>query len=303
MAAVVSSSTSANRILAIDSSRQLDAIERTDSPVEENALDDVASFDTATSSAASSSFQGTETDSLQDALSAAATFGTTLERRKLQGVEKAIDRLYRLSLIIRQPSRESQNERAGRVILKDEDGNDIDQSFARFAGNVVDHKFPKAPAFLREKLAYGIVIRRKRFWYRQSHQRKLVGSTTHLNTGGNVRNVDGDGTEKLDSTVRNLRVTEPTTAGDALPTRVRDKHEATPSRTSASAIPEEPLPLKNALEESQSHQSTVFTIVNSASAAVEIPRPPKPVCGSKELECPYCCLVLPIKLTKAARWR
>ncbi|KAJ4348879.1 hypothetical protein N0V95_005100 [Ascochyta clinopodiicola] len=176
--------------------------ERTDSPLEEDPSDDAALFGTSIPSTVSSSFQGTETESLQNALSAAATFGTTLERRKLQGVEKAIDRLYRLSLIIRQPSRESQNERAGRLILRDEDGNDIDESFARYAADIVDHKFPKAPVFLRQKLAYGIIVRRKRFWYRQNHQRKLSGATTQLDVDANTKNADGDTTEKPDSTVR-----------------------------------------------------------------------------------------------------
>lgn len=288
--------------IAIDTSRPFEGAERTDSPLEENILDDTASFGTSISSTVSSSFQGTETDSLQDDSFSTTTFERTLQQKRLQGIEKAIDRLYRLSLIIRQPSRESQNERAGCLTLTDEEGNNIDASFAKYASDIISHRFPSAPSFLRRKLAYGIVIRRKRFMYRQRHQRKL-SATSFQDNDVKGRKVDVDKTEKMDSTVRDIRSTELKPMGEVLPIRGRTHSDATASKTSASAIPKEPLPLKSALEESQSNQSTAFTMMNSMSAAVDIPRPPKPMSGGKEFECPYCCLFLPIKLTRAGPWR
>jgi hypothetical protein len=220
----------------------------------------------------------------------------------MQGIEKAIDRLYRLSLIIRQPSRSSQNERAEKFALTDDAGNEIDEYFALYARHIVDHRFPDAPEFLRKKLSYGILIRRKRFLYRQSHQRKLSGATSSKNNSKNSRGrlkKDDEGA----STVRTFM------PADGIPLELTLSPEPhhlpglATSHTSASAIPTQPLPLATAMEDVHSTQSTMFTATPSMSAPVEIPRPPKPTVGSKEFECPYCCLMLPIKHSKALRWR
>ena len=222
--------------------------------------------------------------------------------RRMQGIEKAIDRLYRLSLIIRQPSRSSQNERAQRFTLTDDAGNEIDESFAVYARRIVDHKFVSAPTFLRTKLSNDIVIRRKRFSYRQAHQRKLSGVIGPRNNPRDKCN-DTDGDDAKESTVRAFNTKD----GEAL--RMNMSPESfglnipATSQTSASAIPNRPLPLATAMEDTQSNQSTMFTATPTMSAPVEIPRPPKPAAGSKEFECPYCCLVLPIKQSKAVRWR
>ena len=287
-------------ILAIETLRpgsSVVVITRTDSPVEESGLDDNDTFDPSTSSAVSSSFQGTETESVLDEILPATTF-----EKRLQGLERAIDRLYRLSLIIRQPSRSSQNEKAERFIMTDDEGNDIDKSFADFACHLVAHRFPDAPHFLRNKLSHGIVIRRKRFLYRQSHQRKLSGASSMREETRQIK-PKADRDDEVESTVRGFNL------ADGLPSRGASTPEhpiqtaPAPSQTSASAIAKQPLPLQTALEDVQSDHSTLFTAIHSVNAPVEIPAAPKPAAGSKEFECPYCCLVLPIKQSKALRWR
>jgi hypothetical protein len=278
-----------------------DSTFRADSLVDETGGIDTSMLETPMSSAISSSFQGTETESVEDEILAATGVESKYAEKRLQNIEMAIDRLYRLSLMIRQPSRSVQNEKAELFIMRDDEGNSINDTFAVYARHIVDHQFPDAPEYLRTRLSNGIVTRRKRFLYRQSHQRKLSNAGVHAD-----REQD-ETTETLtaggaDSTVRALRMKE------ELPSRNFQDLDLVlripaPSHTSASAIPQQPLPLSTVLEDAKSSQSTAFTASPSVSTPVEIPRAPKPAAGSKEFECPYCCLMLPIKESKAFRWR
>lgn len=278
-----------------------DVLTRADSPIEDSDLNGTGSFQPSDSSAVSSSFQGTETDSLQDGIASESMLEKPLESRRWSGIEKAIDRLYRLSLMIRQPSRFSQNDRVENFVMTDDEGNKINEQFAAFTDQLVQHRFADAPEFLRCKLSRGIVTRRKRFLWRQSHQRKLsgVGSTPG---GAKPRTLAIRGARHPDSTVRAVSVLDESPA--EVPDLLEQRHRAhpAPSRTSASAMPNAPLPLATALEDERSVQSTAFTM-QSAAIPADIPRPPKPADGCKEFECPYCCLILPIKHAKAHRWR
>jgi hypothetical protein len=279
-----------------------DALYRIDSPnAEDESIGDSA-FDDSTSSAISSSFQGTETDSVQDELIIATSTENSLPEKRLPGIEKAIDRLYRLSLLIRQPSRSSQNEKAELFIMKDEDDNELNDTFAAFALQIVNHCFPHAPEFLRHKLSHGIVIRRQRFLYRQHHQRKL---SVVYSSKENMRKDLGyeANFEETDTTVRASRVADEPSLSPTLILELQRSKNSDLSQTSASALRKQNLPLDTALEDIRSNQSTAFTATPSLSAPVELPRPPKPAAGSKEFECPYCCLILPIKESKASHWR
>lgn len=260
------------------------------------------SYGSSISSAISSAFQGEETDSVLDDVSSVTTQEKTEQGKKLQGIEKAIDRLYRLSLIIRQPSRASQNEKAAKYTLKDDEGNNNDMGFAEAFSQIVNHRFPDAPDFLRNKLSTDIIIRRKRFLYRQSHQRKLAEAGTNA------------GDKKEESTAAKSVISQITLRQQDKSAQAHELKEDTTvrtivniapalSRTSASAVPKRRLPLMRALDDTQSVPSTVVTTSHSVSTPVELPHPPKPGTGSKEFECPYCCLVLPIKEATAHRWR
>ncbi|KAF2115388.1 hypothetical protein BDV96DRAFT_687329 [Lophiotrema nucula] len=244
-----------------------------------------------------SAFQGTDTDSVQDEVfMPVSTF-----HMRLQGIERTIDRLYRLSFMIRQPSVAGQNVKADRFVLVDEEGNDIGKTFVlNFALPLVNHRFTNASSTLRTKLAEGIALRRKRFLYRQRHQMKLkVASTTNTMDKAS----DNGPTIQIEPTVR---AAEDNSNGRyALPVdanfQMRDR--PAPSQTSASAITKRILPLSTALEDQKSNHSSTFTNVSVSSVPLEIPPPPKCSPGTKEFECPYCCLMLPLREAKPRRWR
>ena len=273
-----------------------EALSRIDSLTGENRSSGDVAFDGSTSSAISSSFQGTDTSSVQNELRNQTAAEDSSPEKRLPGIEKAIDRLFRLSLMIRQPSRSSQIEKAEAFTMLDDDGNSINEAFAGYARQIVEHCFPDAPEFLRAKLSEGIVIRRKRFLYRQSHQKKLSREEKSKSRKKDDLTY-GDRFQETDTTVRASKLTNET------PTRPRQPKTSDPSHTSASAIQKQILSLNEALEDTRSTKSVAFTATPSSSAPIELPRPPKPTPGSKEFECPYCCLMLPINDSKASHWR
>lgn len=224
------------------------------------------------------------------------TLQTPLDKR-LQGVERSIDRLYRLSRLIRQPSIARQNSKAEKFEIMDEEGNNIDEAFASFALEFVKHRFPEAPELLVRRLAKGITVRRKRFLYRQSHQRKLSATSTVISSAAL------DSASHKDSTVRGVRrLVESLPQGSDI---IRNGRPATRllSQTSASALTKRQSLVEQFVEDEASRQSTVFTKSSTVEGPMQVPEPPKPTPGSKEFECPYCCIFLPISQAKASRWR
>ncbi|CAN9379938.1 unnamed protein product [Alternaria alternata] len=257
-----------------------EVLERIDSLTGANGSVGDASLDDSTSSAISS-FQGSETKSVQDELTLGTSDENSSPEKRLPGIERAIDRLFRLSLLIRQPSRSSQNEKAERFIMKDDDGNEMNESFAGFARQIVDHCFPDASEFLRAKLSNGIVIRRKRFLYRRRHQEKLFGLDTTKETMRQDSKYS-EQFEEMDVTVRASKVTNEVSPADTLAPKLLRLRDPNPSQTSASALQKQYLPINTVLEDTKSNQTTSFTATPSSSAPVELPCPPKPALGSKE---------------------
>lgn len=251
------------------------------------------------SSITSSSFHGTGTGPPSELL----TDTTSPFERRLQGVESAIDRLYRLSRMIRRPSMAGQNFKAEKFPITDDEGNDIEDGFLDFALRPLEHQFPEATDVLKKRLAKGVVMRRKRISYRQNHQRKLESRTVAVQTLEQV-GIDGPGSDQeAATTVRGVRTTAIDTSlamgdGDV------GKHGIVArSQTSASKVTMSPISMEQVMEDEESRQSTVFTDTVAKHTPTMIPDPPRPRKGSKEFECPYCCMPLPINRAKASAWR
>ncbi|KIX10281.1 uncharacterized protein Z518_01363 [Rhinocladiella mackenziei CBS 650.93] len=252
-------------------------------------------------SSLSSPFQGTESDSLAAAL---PPTNLGLFEQRLQVIERTIDRLYRLSKLIRQPSILSHNPKAENFPITDDEDNNIDEQFRKFAVECVAHKFPDVSKELKERLGNGIVTRRKRFLYRQKHQRKLSTRTIMADSKqeqqkGPVPKGDGQSTIRgtravLESSNQAMKGPKGTLGGAALP-----------SQTSASGMARTSIHIDMTENDEESNQSTTFTNtpVDPGGTTTFIPDPPKPTPGSKEFECPYCCIILPISYAKASKWR
>lgn len=161
---------------------------------EDENLADLHSDDSA-SSIVSSSFQGTETNSVQDGVASEDAAENLLIQSSLSNIEKAIDRLYRLSFMICQISKsssedetpwlakeennsacrnemthyfENQNRDTVRLTLRHQENIGTSGISVGSARHMVDCCFPDAPEFLRAKLSDDIVFRRRRILYRHA---------------------------------------------------------------------------------------------------------------------------------------
>lgn len=219
----------------------------------------------------------------------------TPPQRRIRAIEDAIDYLFRLATAIRKPSLFSQKAKAQKIPLLDEDGLDNERQILRFALTLVEHRFPGAIPVLQHRLAQGIVTRRKRFLYRRRHQEKLSYRPGADVTKRQHRDEDEARTAKEYSKSSQIP--------DGISSLVhRRKPLAPPSQTSASAFSaskfQEP-PIQTA----QSQKTRTIAPSSDHVSSPEIPRPPKALPGSKEAECHYCCLMLPITELRPSEWR
>jgi hypothetical protein len=199
---------------------------------------------------------------------------------------------------IRRPSIISQNAKAANFVIRDEDGNDVGEQFADFALTWITHQFPEAPPVLRERLAKSVTLRRKRFLYRQSHQKKL-GMKSFLTPPPRPERSLSPGLD-ADSTVIARTVVENTVQG----THSKHNNLLKPrllSQTSASKVSGKFRP-EDIFEQTPSRTPTVFSGAFTQQGSISIPDPPKPAAGSKEFECPYCCMMLPMKEAMRSQW-
>jgi hypothetical protein len=255
----------------------------------------VDTYEYSHSSAVSSSFHGTETESLAELLQL-----SPFEQR-MHGVEQTIDRLYRLSISIRRPAIVSQNLKAANFAIRDDEGNEVDAEFEDYALKRTTHQFPQAPSYLLKRLATAITLRRRRFLYRHRHQKKLRSrpfkGLPERSPSPPSPSADGGSTILGVRNVQLLPQTEDSTDQRYLKPLISQT-----SATSASFFPPERARAVSFLEIS-SKVSTAFQISLDQASYVQVPDAPPVSPGSKEFECPYCWLMLPIEEAKGSKWR
>lgn len=213
------------------------------------------------------------------------------------GVEETIDRLYRMSYMIRTPSVASQNARANAFRIMDEDGNDGEPVFREFAVRVVESRCPEASPGLVSKISESIVLRRKRFLYRGHHQHKLSSGPSKVQlTASEGRS------HRAPSAITVIRKgTEPPTPNVTAQPKSK-AHGTAPSATSASGFSNTCF-RPGKVFEARSVASTAAQTIDDRADAFQPPPPPKAVQGGKEFECPYCYLVLPITEARPSKWK
>lgn len=244
--------------------------------------------------------------SIASAETSAASTDDTLETSEpspvtdhLIGVEETIDRLYRLSWIIRTASVASQNAKAVLFPITDDEGNDCEDAFEEYARRIVQRRCPAASEELTFKIARSIKIRRKRFLYRRSHQNKLGfrpseaemrGTTSGSNTPGAMSTItiSPNESKKYSSYPHSGQPTKP--------------KGILPSATSASDFPSGQFK-REIVFQPKSVISTALYSPDDRAEAFQPPPPPKLLPGSKEFECPYCFIMMPIKEAKPAKWK
>ncbi|KAF8866264.1 hypothetical protein BDZ45DRAFT_336280 [Acephala macrosclerotiorum] len=121
-------------------------------------------------------------DSIQNCLAVLKTLDTTQPERSegdvvvadgkldrcLRAIAGEINLLHRLANTIRRASKESQNLRASKFRIEDDDGNDAEPLLQQVFANYVLDRFPGIGDVIRERLASTMLQRRKRILYRRN---------------------------------------------------------------------------------------------------------------------------------------
>lgn len=244
------------------------------------------------SSFASSLFSKSEAGLIAD------NSGRRLLQDQVMGIEQTIDRLYRLSVFIRGSSSSlKKNPKADEYVMKNEEGNDIGPDFKDYISKVIRHQYPQISKSLQARLSEGVVSRRRRFLWRQRHQRKLdpkglVGSHTSRTIQLSVIPARISMVSPHDSQKGAIQSAEPT---------IRPPQSTILSVTTATQLSHGKLKRGVDLDAA----STVWTTFGgeSVDASLIIPPPPKLPPGTKEFMCPYCCLPLDIEDIDPKKWR
>jgi hypothetical protein len=92
----------------------------------------------------------------------------------LQAVQDLVDRLHRLSALIRKSAVRDRNSKAANFVERDEDGNDLSATFESNALRIIRQFYPNASETLCRRLGESVSLRRKRILYNRRHQVKLA---------------------------------------------------------------------------------------------------------------------------------
>ena len=215
--------------------------------------------------------------------------------RQLQMIQKAIDRLNRLSVAIRRPSIFTQSQRAASYIVKDEDGNDTMEAFEAYALAIIKLRFKDSSPEIQHRLSQAITLRRRKFLYRQRHQEKLR-KRSYSGSKDRTR-ITHSASQTALSGMLSVNHSTPTGIERNSPAQ-RDVASVQMSGTEASKFTESKF-----LPDAKSSIASTAISTASLSDAFNIPPAPKIPKGLTEFQCLYCCVLVPAKESHGKRWR
>ncbi|KAM5347582.1 hypothetical protein ACJ41O_007406 [Fusarium nematophilum] len=87
----------------------------------------------------------------------------------LEAIRREIGTLHRISNTIRRASKDTQNTRAEKSFkIRDDEGTDVESFLLHLFGNQIRDRFPGASDIIQQRLAHGMLLRRKRILYRRA---------------------------------------------------------------------------------------------------------------------------------------
>ncbi|KAH7142889.1 hypothetical protein B0J13DRAFT_556150 [Dactylonectria estremocensis] len=224
-----------------------------------------------------------------------------------RNIQKCIDSLYSASAVLHSATHGISWDKTN-YRIKDEEGNDIDDAFASYAFQLAKFRFPEAQDAILQRIADAITRRRRNFLFRQKFQERL-------------RAVSVFESKESRNTVRSPQSTEAAGLKDDI--RVKEAlSKLKPPDTDSDSGEEEQLILEQtsaiklgaAWQLDDAHQfesaldvSSVATTGTTGSGyhehVIALPPIPDIPVGSKEVECPYCFMILFEKELTGHRWK
>lgn len=241
------------------------------------------------SSSVSSSSSSDSTSSSSDQSVEIGPDASPVRTKILGTIEEAIDRLHRLSVAIRKSSITSRNSKAATFVERDEEGNDLSVEFEKYAAQKIKFTFKEINEQLCERLAGAIALRRRRFQYRKSHQKKLEYSVYRPAPVSTV------------VPQKQISLLATATENKSLQATTISRPSIQQSATTASAFDHEKLSYPAAPASRASTARSASMIVQNYS--LDFPKPPFIAPHSKEFKCPYCYMILPVTEASDTRWK
>ncbi|KAG4432743.1 hypothetical protein IFR05_011773 [Cadophora sp. M221] len=209
-------------------------------------------------------------------------------------IQETIDRLQRLSTVIRRSGAHHREVRIERFLQKPRNLQ-VHEVFEKFALQKAVHLFPQAEEYLQKRISQSIARRRSRFSYIQKHKEKIsargrVVSTARPKIAMPLKIPEGIDNTPLGNTVdvggekADKAIETPTIMGKSV-LSVTENTKLDPRRLQA---------------EPNDRPQTVISAFISQSG---FPNPPKLKSGTREFECPYCCLIYPATEARGQPWQ
>ena len=215
-------------------------------------------------------------------------------QRRYGGLTEIIDiinRLYRLSAVIRKPVSLSEHARVAEYIEKTKNSLDL-EDFESYVKWQIRLWYPDTTVELIDRLSDTVVLRRKKLLYRERHQQKLNEGTEDWFILRNPESVY-DESQKSFTPGRIEFLDVGLVQGPA----ARVRKSVAFSATKASSIDHQAI--------ATYAKSVALSGVTKPAIArreqLDVPAPPKPQSGLKA-KCPYCSKFLTKKELKKAQW-
>lgn len=205
----------------------------------------------------------------------------------LTQITDIMDRLYRLSAVIRKPVSLSEHTRVAQYIEKNKDNLDL-EDFESYVKWQIRRWYPETTVKLIDRLSDAVVLRRRKLLYRERHQQKLNEGTEDWFIERNPESV------YLGSKAGRIGTSNVALASGP-PARMRKTVAF--SDTKSSSIDGQALP---AYEKSVA-LSGITKFAVDRRQQLDIPAPPKPRAG-REAKCPYCSKFLTNEELKKDLW-
>lgn len=211
--------------------------------------------------------------------------GPDLKRRcgGLIEIVDIIDRLYRISAIVRKPSSLSEHARVNKFIERTKNSLNL-EDFESYVKWQIGFWCPEATVTLVDRLSHIVVLRRKKLLYRERHQQKLNEGTEDWFIPRNPESVYQKAS----------RVKFQDVASTKRPPAMA-KIRAVLSATKASSFD------RQETYEKSIARSTITNFEVNRRERLDCPPPPRPQLGL-EAKCPYCSKFLTKAELKKDRW-
>ena len=212
--------------------------------------------------------------------------------RSVLGIKNIIDRLYRLSVVIRKPTPLSENVRISQFAQKHKDTLGLQDCQSYFKWQI-QRMCPDTTVELVDRLLNAVIRRRERLCYREKHQQKL-------NQGVEDWLTRRDAAQTRESTTTKKRIVQ-FKEHDSGVIEVQHSKLATRTRLSETkATTVDAKPTLSSYERSVAPSGITKSAIARRSH-LDVPPPPKAKNG-QEVQCPYCPRLLGAVELKQERW-